>query len=84
MRASLMPEPLETRRLLSTAQTFIFDGLPPAGITAAGQEVPMGGFAARRRDGSNRIVAVKPKPASRRSAGRDFLHVLWDSLRISF
>ena len=44
MRSVYMPERLETRRLLSTAQTFIFDDLPPAGITAGGQEVPMGGF----------------------------------------
>jgi hypothetical protein len=44
MRAFFIQERLETRRLLSAVQTFTFDQLPPAGTTAAGQEVEMGGF----------------------------------------
>ena len=44
MPASNHPQRLEDRRLLSTVQTFAFDELPAIGTTAAGQEVPMGGF----------------------------------------
>ena len=45
MRPPPLPERLEARNLFSAvAETFRFEDLPTVGTTAAGQEVPIGGF----------------------------------------
>jgi hypothetical protein len=52
MLPSCRPEALEARTLFAAdLETFTFTDLPTAGVTAAGQEVPFGGFSSLQFEG---------------------------------